>query len=55
MDFIERMFEISPRGGDGSLELLYLVTIAVATALIVVALYRRRVCGRTHSTITCQG
>ena len=52
MNFIERMFGVSPDGGNGSLELLYLVTIAAAVTLIVVALYRRRARGRMRSKIT---
>jgi hypothetical protein len=51
MNFIERMFGVSPDGGNGSLELLYLVTIAAAITLIVVALYRRRARGRMRSKI----
>jgi hypothetical protein len=42
MDFIERIFGVSPDGGDGSLELMYLVGIVVAATLIAWALYRRR-------------
>ena len=29
MDFIERLFGVSPDGGDGSLELLYIVAIVI--------------------------
>ena len=32
MDFIERWFGISPDGGDGSLEALYLLAIVVVLA-----------------------
>jgi hypothetical protein len=39
MDFIERWFGISPDGGNGSLEAVYLLT-AIA-ALIVVGICRR--------------
>jgi hypothetical protein len=46
MDFIERLFGISPDKGDGSLEFLYLVSIAAAIALIACAFYRRRARGR---------
>ncbi len=42
MDFIERIFGVSPDGGDGSLEFMYLVGIVVAVTLIAWALYRRR-------------
>ncbi len=42
MDFIERMFGISPDGGNGSLELLYLMSAAAAVGLAVYGLYRRR-------------
>ena len=37
MDFIERLFGVSPDGGDGSTELLY-----IAALLIIVALFRWR-------------
>jgi hypothetical protein len=40
MDFIERWFGISPDGGDGSLELLWIVAILVAVVAIV---FRRRI------------
>ena len=42
MDFIERFFGMSPDGGDGSLEMVWLAAIAVAFVLI---LFRRRVLG----------
>ena len=42
MDFIERIFGVSPDGGDGSLEFMYLVGIVVAVTLIALALYGRR-------------
>ena len=35
MDFIERWFGVSPDGGDGSLELLYVIVIAAIAAAIV--------------------
>lgn len=41
MDFIERIFGVSPDGGNGSLEWLYFVSIVVAAALALYALYRR--------------
>jgi hypothetical protein len=40
MDFIERWFGISPDGGDGSTEALFLLVIVVVLALI---LARRRI------------
>ena len=43
MDFIERIFGVSPDGGDGSLEFMYLAGIVVAVTLIAWALYRRRI------------
>lgn len=42
MDFIEQWFGISPDGGDGSLELLWLAAIIVA---ILAALFRHRIIG----------
>ncbi len=38
MDFIERWFGVSPDGGDGSLEVLWIA----ATAIVVVAVFCRR-------------
>jgi hypothetical protein len=35
MDFIERWFGISPDGGDGSTEFLYIVAIAAVLAVLV--------------------
>ncbi len=35
MDFIERWFGISPYGGDGSLEILYLFALFAVIAAIV--------------------
>lgn len=40
MDFFEAWFGISPDGGDGSLEMLWLAAIAVAVVAIV---FRRRI------------
>jgi MYXO-CTERM domain-containing protein len=40
MDFIERWFGVSPDGGDGSLEALWLAAIAVA---VVALIFRRRI------------
>ena len=39
MDFIERWFHVSPDGGNGSLEMLYIVAIL---AVIAMVLCRRR-------------
>lgn len=36
MDFIERIFGVSPDGGDGSTEALYIV-VAVAIVLLLTA------------------
>lgn len=41
VDFIERIFGVSPDGGDGSLEWLYFVSLVVAAALVAYVLYRR--------------
>ena len=42
MDFIERWFGISPDGGDGSLEALYLFVLLVVVAAII---FRARIHG----------
>ena len=41
MDFIERIFGVSPDGGNGSLELLYILSIAAAITLASYRRYRR--------------
>jgi hypothetical protein len=46
MDFIESWLGVSPDGGDGSLEALYLSLAAAAVALWV---FRRRLAGRWRS------
>jgi hypothetical protein len=43
MDFIEQWFGLSPDGGDGSLEVLWIVAI-VAVALAIA--FRRRIAAR---------
>lgn len=43
MDFIERLFGVSPDGGDGSLEFLWLGAIALAVLVVV---FRRRIVAR---------
>jgi MYXO-CTERM domain-containing protein len=40
MDFIEQIFGVSPDGGDGSLELLWIVAVAIAAVAFVL---RRRI------------
>ena len=40
MDFIERWFSVSPDGGDGSLEVLYFIALAV---VIVAIVFRSRI------------
>jgi hypothetical protein len=42
MDFIEQWFGISPDGGDGSLELLWIVAIAI---VVSAGVFRRRIVG----------
>ena len=46
MDFIERWFGLSPDGGDGSLEALWIVAIVVAVMAIA---FRRRIAVRLAS------
>jgi hypothetical protein len=47
MDFIERLFGISPDGGDGSTELIYLACIvAIIAAFSWHPIYRRFVARR---------
>jgi hypothetical protein len=43
MDFIEQWFGISPDGGDGSLEALWLAAIVIA---VVAVAFRRRILAR---------
>lgn len=42
MDFIERIFGLSPDGGDGSTEALYIVVALAIVALIVARPMLRR-------------
>jgi hypothetical protein len=49
MDFIERWFGLSPDGGDGSLEALYLVALVAAIAALVFRRPLRRWLGRARS------
>jgi hypothetical protein len=49
MDFIERMFGVSPDGGNGSLELL--LVLSIAAAILCYGLYRRRANRRMRSCI----
>jgi hypothetical protein len=35
MDFIERVFGVSPDGGNGSLEMLYVIVALLAIAAVV--------------------
>jgi hypothetical protein len=51
MDFIERMFGVSPDGGNGSLELLFILSVAAAIAVLCYRLYRRRASRRMRSCI----
>jgi hypothetical protein len=42
MDFIERWFGVSPDGGDGTTELMYLVALAaIVVAIFWLSVYRR--------------
>jgi hypothetical protein len=41
MDFIERLFGVSPDGGDGSLEFVYAVSVLAAIVLVSYVLHRR--------------
>jgi LPXTG-motif cell wall-anchored protein len=42
MDFIERLFSLSPDNGDGSTEILWLAVLAIAVAVFVYVRRRRR-------------
>jgi hypothetical protein len=42
MDFIERLFGLSPDNGDGSTEMLWLVVLAIVIAGIVYFRRQRR-------------
>lgn len=42
MDFIERLFGLSPDNGDGSTEILWLAVLAIAVAVFVYVRRRRR-------------
>ena len=40
MDFIERLFGVSPDNGDGSLELLWILALVIVVLAVV---FRRRI------------
>jgi hypothetical protein len=42
MDFIEKWFGISPDGGDGSLEAIYLLAVLLVLAAVI---FRTRIYG----------
>jgi hypothetical protein len=42
MDWIERLFGISPDGGDGTTEMLYVVAAIAVAALVFGSLLRAR-------------
>ena len=42
MDFIERLFGISPDGGDGSTEALYIFALIAILALVIAGPLRKR-------------
>jgi hypothetical protein len=43
MDFIEQLFGISPDGGDGTTEMLFVLAfIAIIVGLVAWRIYRRR-------------
>ena len=46
MDFIERMFGISPDGGDGSTEMLWLGAAAAIAAAIGIGVWLKRLRSR---------
>jgi hypothetical protein len=48
MDFIERLFGISPDGGDGSLEALYVIAVMAIIAAVVFRRPLRRWLGSSH-------
>jgi MYXO-CTERM domain-containing protein len=50
MDFIERIFEVSPDGGSGALEAIYLMVLGLGVAVAGFLVRRRRSArdGRWH-------
>jgi hypothetical protein len=50
MDFIEKWFGVSPDGGDGSLEMLYVGVVVVIGLAIVFRSRIRRLLGRGPAT-----
>ncbi len=46
MDFIERLFGLSPDNGDGSTEVVWLATLAVILVIATVIVRRRRQANR---------
>ncbi|MBI1777916.1 MAG: hypothetical protein HYR63_21460 [Proteobacteria bacterium] len=42
MDFIERIFGVSPDGGDGSTEMMWIIAILAAVAMVVAVRIKTR-------------
>ena len=54
MDFIEKLFGLSPDNGDGSTEIMWLVALAIAIAVFFYVRHRRKQ-GSRHCTGTTAG
>jgi hypothetical protein len=50
MDFIERLFGISPDGGDGSTEMMYIIVFVLIAAAVTWHWLSRRSPNKTHSS-----
>lgn len=50
MDFIEQIFGVSPDGGDGTLELLYIIAALAVIGVIVWRVAVRRRAARNRRT-----
>ena len=48
MDFIEQLFGISPDGGDGSTEAMYIVALAAIVLLFTTRPLLRKLAARRH-------
>ena len=49
MDFIERIFGVSPDGGNGSTEFTYVAALFIAVAIVIASIVLKKRRGSTYT------
>jgi hypothetical protein len=49
MDFIERIFGVSPDGGNGSTEFTYVAALFIAVAIVIASIVLKKGRGSTYT------